>query len=283
MRPIKQTRNFSVCLNKRTLPKNALYGNVYGTTWYCIDFKPRHYYSSKGRKSYYNIHIWDDSKKRPCWTKSDTRSYPAIFVRIRDFINSDEFVDAEVIDCYHYNRAMKESERRTISAQIKAAHEEERKNREFLRDAGAPVEKRAQTAFMYKPGSQARVDGMGYNYAHYELTSGLDIDGYVGFDGIIAREVTGYIQPFEQGQHTCGDTNEDCPYTRSGFETRDGIKIRLGDFSKLYNNNHTTRCDYVKKPEGIIVSTGAEHIPDPEKIANYPMPERERRYYQSYT
>ena len=267
MKPIKQTRNFSVCLYKRTLPKNALYGSVYKTVWYCTDFKSRNERTASGKiRQFYKIVIYDDNNKQ--WVKTDTRKYPAIFVRIRDFMKTAEFINEEVVYCYHYNRAVKESAQREIAAQIKAAHQKERENREFLRDAGAPVEKRAQTAFMYKPGSQARVDGMGYNCAHYELTSGLDIDGYNGFDGITAREVSGYVQWFEQGQNTCGDLSEDCPYTRSGFETRDGIKVRLADFAKLYENNHAQRYDYVKKPEVAIASIGAPHIDrDPVEIA----------------
>lgn len=95
MKAINQAKDFSVCIHGYTLPKYALYGNVYGVTWYTAD--------TKLRNGSYTINVWAENKNgHGGWSPRRTADgYGAIYVRIRDFMKSPDFIREKPVFCEH--------------------------------------------------------------------------------------------------------------------------------------------------------------------------------------
>jgi len=216
MRPISQSRAFSVCLHGWTIPKNSLYGSVYGTEYVCVN--------TKMVNGGYNILVYSQSEKRGQWIATNTkRGHGAIYVRIRDFIKTPEFCKDPIVYCHSMNKQERENaaeraEMRREAAERRKQAEARKKYREMFPDA--PTAKKSQSEYMYrcKP-VHADID--------YECVSGLELDGYQPVEAVTGK-VDFVNKPFfEQGQNTCGTAGE---YTRSGFETKDGMKTRFADY-----------------------------------------------------
>ena len=56
MKPINQSKGFSVCLNGWTIPKYALYGNVYNTIFVCLNTAPEN--------GGYKILVWHNATEK---------------------------------------------------------------------------------------------------------------------------------------------------------------------------------------------------------------------------
>lgn len=223
MKPIAQSNDFSVCLKGYTLPKYSIYGNVYGTLYYCTDFCTK----AVNGKTVYMIHVYCPNRKNPnrgSWKLCDTLKYGAIFQYMDRFIKSDAFIDKPVEKCEHrtHNKAvMKKAAERAERDHRRA---QERARREWYEEnmMDAPKERRPQVLNRRGMPTGGSID--------YEYTSGLDISGYVGVDGVKYREKYNAPMRFEMGQTTSGDFSAVCPYTRSGFETKDGMKTRFDKY-----------------------------------------------------
>lgn len=209
MKPIAQTRNFSVCLHGVTLPINCLYGNIYGITFTCVNFAP----VRRDGRDCYAIRIYDQAKN--AWVNTDTRQFGAIYVRIRDFMRSPDFRNEPVIRCEHWTKRAERAERDHARVMRREERERARQYREDMADA--PRMKKAQDEYIFRCRPQ-------HGDNRYEYTSGLDIEGYNGIDAISAVS-RGYRQGFEAGQNTAGTASSDCPYTRSAWETREHMKV----------------------------------------------------------
>lgn len=273
MKPINQVKSYSVCLHGVTLPINCLYGNVYGTTFTCINFTP----IVKSGKKVYAIRIWRDGNN-PGWVKTNTLKYGAIYNYIRTFMASPEFVNEPVIPCEHWHkraeRAQRDHERSVRKANLREAEERRQWWRDNMMDA--PREKRAQQTMIYR-GRPIK----GEHSAYYEETERVGAMAcYVGMDrteGASSMHGDDFFRSFEQGQTTCGEIGE---YTRSGYETRDHLKTSF----KNYRPEDTRPIITPNRAkDGDVKMSGAEHHANPEKISGYTMTARERSYYNSYT
>lgn len=147
MKPINQTQDFCVCLHGYTLPKYSLYGNVYGVTWYTDDIRTR----KKHGKNVYIIHVFcpaADSTKKGSWQKTDTLSCQngsAIYVRIRDFIASDAYIDKTPVKCEHKQKIAKQAENAIKALERKDAIIAEKQRKEDLQ--GAPYLRKVNNNF----------------------------------------------------------------------------------------------------------------------------------------
>lgn len=216
MKPICQSKNFSVCLKGWTIPKYAIYGSVYGMLYVCLN--------ATAKNGGYNILVWHNAtEKKPArWVQDNTKNgYGAIYCRIRDFVKSAEYIAENVIFCHAHNRdeIRERAERAERVHRKNLARERHQWERDNMFDA--PKMKQAQGEYIYRCKPQG-------GSLENEYTSCMDLDkiGYVG-----AEAVTGKIDfnksYFEQGQNTSGTAGA---YTRSGFETRDGMKTRFADY-----------------------------------------------------
>lgn len=223
MKPIAQSKDFSICLKGYTLPKYSIYGNIYGTLYYCTDFCTK----AVNGKTVYMIHVYYPNKKTPggSWKICTTEKYGAIYQYISKFVTSGAFINAPIEKCQHVTykkavekKAVERAERDHRRAQAKAAREWYAENM-----IDAPKERRPQVLNRRGMPTGGNLD--------YEYTSGLDITGYVGVDGIKYREKYNAPMRFEQGQTTCGTASASCPFTRSGFEVKcDGMKTRFDKY-----------------------------------------------------
>ena len=215
MKPINQSKGFSVCLNGWTIPKYALYGNVYNTIFVCLNTAPEN--------GGYKILVWHNAteKKPGRWAQKNTRDgYGAIYVRIRDFLKSANYINEKPVFCHSRNRdELRTMGERANEARKRAKMRAARKwDHENMSDA--PREKKAQSEYIFR----SRPLGGSLDY---EYKSGINLDGYRPEESTLGR-VDFIRKPcFEQGQNTAGTAGR---YTRSGFETRDGMKTRFADY-----------------------------------------------------
>ncbi len=227
MKPVAQTKDFCTCLHGYTLPKYSIYGNVYGTTYYCTDFLTP--VKINGR-DVYHVHIFCPAKKNPgrgSWQVTytdDCKNGGAIFVHIRDFVKSADFIAEKPIFCQHRVAKAQELERAAEKATRDIKRSREKAAREWWRDnmMDAPRMKRPQGATgTYLPTySQSAVDGMGYSL-DYEY----NYHEYVGFgdDPTINPALHRSDKPFfENGQNTSGEL--------AFMVKRDGMKTCFKDY-----------------------------------------------------
>lgn len=135
MKPIAQTKNFCTCLYGYTLPKFCLYGNIYGTMWYCTEYLTP--VKINGR-DVYRIHIFRPSKKDPqrgSWSVCSTstaKNGGAIYVRIRDFVKTQEFIAEKPVFCEHRVAKARELERAAEKAERDIKRSRAKAERELL-------------------------------------------------------------------------------------------------------------------------------------------------------
>lgn len=255
MRPISQAKDFSVCLHGYTLPKYSLYGNIYGTTWYCTNFTPE---KINGR-DIFRIYVFCPSKKDPgrgSWQVTytdDCKSGGAIYCYIRDFIKSAEFISAKPEKCAHKTARRQELKQAIERAERDVQRIKMREAREWQRDnmVYAPRAKRPQGATgTYLPTySQSAVDGRGYSLdweEHYIPASKL----YVGDDPTINPTLHRSDKPFfENGQNTAGEL--------AFMVKRDGMKTSFKNYRPEDNRPKVT--GYVPK-DGTLQAARIDRI-----------------------
>lgn len=217
MKPVAQSKGFSVCLKGWTIPKYSLYGSVYGTLYVCLNARQE---NAGG----YNILVWHNAteKKPGRWVQAHTKQgYGAIYCRIRDFVNSADFIAEKVIFCHSQNRDQIREQAERAEAYVNRARAKAR--REWERDAmcAAPRNKLTASVPIYRCKPQG-------GSLDYEYKSGINLDGYIGIPAVEKR--IDLDKPFfEQGQNTAGDG--DGAYSRDAFAVkRDGMKTRFADY-----------------------------------------------------
>ena len=243
MKAISQTKDFSVCFHNRIIPKYSLYGNIYNTLFFCID---THIINGG-----YKITVWVDKKGGrnipPHWENTHTsQGYGAIFLRIRQFMSSAEYIDKPVEFCAHKTYAKERAYQKNLAQRIKKAREEERDLASVL-----PKERKTQirTHSLLPTYSQSAVDGRGYsldweeNYVPVALT-------YVGDDASINQCMHRNDKPFfENGQNTAGEL--------AFIPKRNGMKTSFKDYRPEDNRPRIT--GYVPK-DGTLQSARIEKI-----------------------
>lgn len=253
MKPVSQTKDFCTCFYGYTLPMYSIFGNVYGTLYYCTDFlKP---VQDRCNRTIYKIHVFCQSKKDPrrgYWTITDTATHKnggAIFVRIRDFMKTPEFIAENPVRCEHRVFKAQQLEVAAERAERELAKKRILRDRELLADA--PRMKRPQGATgTYLPTySQGAVDGKGYNLKYEENWHELS-PCYVGDDPTVNSQLHRKDKPFfENGQNTSGEI--------AFIVKRDGMKTSFKNYRPEDNRPKVT--GYVPK-DGTLQSARIEKI-----------------------
>lgn len=201
MKPCNQTKNWCTALKGYTLPKYALYGNVSGYLYYCVDVPATRY-----------IHVYAPTVRnsRPHWERWKTVDFPEIAHYIEKFKKSPDFVAQAVIPSTHKVREAAElaavAEKIEMCRAIKAAKREARERREFLRDAGAPTRKTTPqpmyktTAYQIKGHDQRGFDAEVYckeeNPAPMPPREGIEAQ-FARFDGMPELQKDGMKTSFK--------------------------------------------------------------------------------------
>lgn len=200
MKNINQTTDFSVFLNGRTLPKYCLYGSIYRTVYYCAD-------TTIQADGGIRLYVLRSGGKTcaPHWERVSTRDgYGAIFLEIMRYVKSDAYINKPVEFCTHKTNVRQKNRRQDLARKA----QERRENRRMLIDAGAPKERRTQSATcsLLPTYSQSAVDGKLYSAMKYEDRYTELMPNYVGDDASIAPERHRLDKPFfENGQNTAGE------------------------------------------------------------------------------
>lgn len=259
MLPIKQTKDWTVCLFGYTLPKYMLYGKISGITYTCNPFTP------------YVIKIHDE--KREVWKTCEISRFPKIKKMVENYIAAG--IEGTHIEACQHRQERKRSEFYR-SKQAESIHE--RNRQKDLRAAGLPVARKAPAN--YTPTKdlygQSRIDGKGYNIDwEYNVFAYGENENAVSCD----ERDKGYVQPFEMGQSTSG--NLDGKYTRSGFEVKkETMKV---DQNKL-RPERMQKPDYMKvgtsknwKGESFMCSIRGKDVTPPKPVWQQVAEEQENK------
>ena len=224
MLPCNQTKNWSTCLHTWTLPKYSLYGNFSGTTFVCINANVKF-------GAGYAIKIWDGKKWRDTNTAYKKRGekrcrYGGIYIAIENFKKSGKFIPEKPVVC----KTAKQDDPDWLEFIGERAETRRKSDWQKNNMMDAPRAKTPSVS-IYRP-HKTSGDIANISFKNEEKSC-IDLQkiGYVGFDYLKKAEKVGHPTGyFEKGQNTCGEASEECPYTRSGFETRDGMKVRFADY-----------------------------------------------------
>ena len=197
MKPCNQTRDWSVTIFGETLPRYEFYGKINNITYRADDFTGR-------------LLIRDT--KHNTWKPSTLDKNARIYNAVKAYIVENGILGDHVEICHHKQAEKKEQFYRTKTFERRRRVERDREIME-----SAPVMRKATISAF---GAAAHdYDGSRRRVA-VETVHVSELDGYRGISA--DERDRGYAQPFEMGQNTSGTAGE---YTRSGFETRDGMKI----------------------------------------------------------
>ena len=212
MRPARQTKDFSVCLNGLVLPSGVIYGNVSGQTYY---FRPDER----------ALTIFDRYKNK--WRTVNPAKYAEIMKFVRRFERSTEYnPDIRVRFC-QFKQEQRDANFRTA---VKVMRKREQDNERFVREL-LPYERKANYNYTRYAGScysQRAIEGKGYMPETAFITVSV-MDEETGeyiptqkqenpfpvFDmlhdsekdmspAVVANRRSNFNKPFEKGQNTSG-------------------------------------------------------------------------------
>lgn len=259
MRPCNQTKDWSVSLFGDTLPKFILYGNVNKKFFTCDIFTGK---VDLGRKHTYIIKV--RNVKRNVWEtrRTSEKGLADIFLAIEEYCKNNTIYGTQIEVCHHktyWAEKSREAHEKYIARGILRAEEESRE----IRETG-PQEKRANYDFSLHGAWGANNSKVGRvetdkvftydaeNCHPYSVPLRKANDGKLVPEYEQAREM--FSTPFEMGQNTSGNAGK---YSRSGFETRDGMNIKQNKIRP----EALKKPDYMKRsgqPSGISMDKLAE-------------------------
>lgn len=245
MKPCNQTKNWCTALGGYTLPKYALYGNVSGVTYYCVDVPATRYI---------HVLITGGKNSREHWERWKTADFPEIAHFIEKFKKSADFIAQAVIPSTHKVREAQElreaAEKIEIHRAINAARQESRERREFLRDAGAPTRKTtpqpmyATTAYQIKGRDQRGFEAEEYcreeNPAPMPPREGVEAQ-FSRFDGMPELQ--------KDGMKTCF---KDYRIKNAAKESRKGEKPLRANTGHVSIKRDGGACVTIRDEEGKI-------------------------------
>jgi len=197
MKPCNQTKDFSCTLFGETLPKYEFYGRVDGTTY---------------RADYFTGRLLIRDTKRNIWKSSTLEKNARIYNAVKAYIKEHGILGDHVEICHHRQAEKKEAFYRTKTFERRCRVERDREIME-----SAPVMRKSTISAF---GAAAHDYDSSRRRVAVETDHIFELDGYRGISA--DERDRGYSQPFEMGQSTSGTAGK---YTRSGFETRDGLKV----------------------------------------------------------
>lgn len=218
MKPAKQSKDFSVCLNGLVLPSGVIYGNVSGQTYY---FRPDER----------SLTIFDRYKNK--WRSANPAKYSEIMKFVRRYERSSEFDKSIRVRFCQFKQEQRDKDFRTA---VKVMRKRERDNERFVQEL-LPYERKANYNYTRYEGScysQRAIEGKMYlpndayeNYAVMDKDTGEYVpvgkqeNPFPVFDmlhdsesekdnkksmpkAVIAYRHSNFNKPFEKGQNTSG-------------------------------------------------------------------------------
>ena len=266
MKECNQTKDWSVTLFGETLPKYEFYGKI-GRTVYRLDF-------FTGR-----MLIHDDKRNR--WQSAEYDKHGKIANAVNAYI-AEHGVSGTKIEVCHYSQERKKQ----------AFHARKSAEAEARRDlmSGAPVMRSGRIS----ASGAAKHDFDGSRRRCAVESDRIWIDEKNPNPISADERDRGYSQHFEMGQNTSGTAGK---YARSGFETRDGLKIAQNkirpermqkpDYMKKSGQPESTSMDrlakmrYESAKSAVIKEYGEPILNDPA-VRKILMPKEDKavRYYE---
>ena len=214
MKPISQTKDWSVTVHGVTLPKYILYGSINHIEYTCNPFLT----------PVTVISVWDD--KRACFVNRDAKKYPAILNAVEKYTAENKILGKHIEVCKNSQKNKKrEFYREKTREEIKA-----RKIERAWNEIGRPQEKRPQSDYLYRAYRVNGLAGCIENDGNAKFEAEKAKFGYNGITSEQNLRNRGYAQTFEMGQTTSGTV--DGKYTRSGFEVKKDGCLTMVEASK---------------------------------------------------